>query len=573
MTALPLLVTLAIGSVRIGTNASAPFQFALDGSENSIVVANMTSLTGVSGIYVTKLSSAGKIVYSDRLGYSVATAPFASFLDSAGECFVVDSMTALNGVSGLYVTKINTSGAIVYTTRLGTSPATQPFAATLDPSGNVHVVTSMKSLSGVAGLYSIKLNTAGATVYSVSLGTKPATAPFAANLDSAGNEFTLSSLTAANGVSGLYLSKLSTTGSLAFNNRIGYNAATAPYGNGFDSSANLFSVSSMTSTSGVSGLFLLKVNANGTTTFSSRLGYSPATSPFWATLDSSDNTYTVSNLTNLSGVTGLFYSKTNSSGTTIYNGRLGYSPASAPFAVTVDSSSNLYSVANMTALNGSKGLYYSKLNATGTVVYNDRLGSNPAAVPFDARLDGSGNAFAFSNMTATTGVSGLYVTKLSSTGAVSYMDRIGYNPAGFPFGDYVDSASNVYTVASMTGLSGTTGLYFTKLSSTGKVTYNVRVGINAVAPPFSYWIDGSGNVLTLANMSSLTGAAGLYLNKVGATGTVAYSVRLGSNPASTGYAYYLDGSGNAFCAASMTSLSGVTGLYVSKLSASGATLY
>ena len=73
-------------------------------------------------------------------------------------------------------------------------------------------------------------------------------------------------------------------------------------------------------------------------------------------------------------------------------------------------------------------------------------------------------------------------------------------------------------------------------------------------------------------MTNLSGVAGLYLNKTNPSGSLVYSERLGTNPATTA-AYYVDASGNALSVVSMTATSGVTGLFVSKLNSSGGTVY
>jgi len=567
-----VLTASAFGSVRIGYNMGLPFQFALDGSENSYTVASMTNLSGVSGLFVTKLSSAGKIVFSDRIGYGAAATPFAFFLDSAGDTYTISSLTALNGVAGLYVTKINSSGAVTYTTRLGTAATSLPFAAGLDSSGNIHIVSNMTSLAGVSGLFSIKLNLSGSVQFSDRLGTSPATSPFVSMLDNSGSAYTLASMTALSGVSGLYLTKVNSTGTTVYSDQLGTKPTAGTFGGAVDLSSNAFTIANATSLNGVSGLYFVKTNATGTSVYSERLGYNPAGAPFWADVDASDNAFTVSSLTSVGGVSGLYFSKLSSSGTLVYNGRLGYNAATSPFAATLDSGENLCSVANMTALNGVAGLYFSKLSATGSSLYSERIGSNPASAPFDARLDGSGNGYALASMTGTNGEAGFYVTKLNSNGGVVYADRIGSNAVSAPFADVLDAAQNVYTVANMTGLNSTSGLYFTKLNSTGTVIYNFRLGITPAASPFAYVVDGSGDAYSMVNMTNLSGVAGLYLNKTNPSGSLVYSERLGTNPATTA-AYYVDASGNALSVVSMTATSGVTGLFVSKLNSSGGTVY
>jgi len=563
----------ANASVRIGTNASLPFQFAMDSSENAYVLSNMTALNGVAGLYVTKLNTKGQVVFSDRLGYNPSGNPYSFFLDASGNSYTVSSMTALNGSAGLYVTKINPSGAITYTTKLGTAPAAMPFSAALDTSGNVHVSSSMTSLTGLAGLYSTKLSPSGATLFSVRLGTTPATTPFQVLLDSSGNTYTMSNMKSLAGVAGVYLTKLTSVGTTTYSGRIGTSPAAQPFGSLLDGSGNLFTIGSMSALNGAAGLYSWKVNPSGVPTFDIRLGYNAAANPFWGNIDVAGNSYAISNMTSLSGVSGLYYTKLGPTGVTVYNGRLGYNSSTGPFGAFLDGSGNVYSAANMTNLSGVGGLYLNKINPNGVPTYNLRIGYSPASTPFGFQADTAGNVYAFSNMTSTGGVASFYVTKLNSSGGVVYFDRLGYNPAGAPFASLVDSGANAYTIANMTGPNNAVGLYFSKLSSTGNLSYYVRLGLNPVAAPFGYYLDTSGNLFSMSNMTSLSGLGGLYCNKLGPTGSVAYSVRLGSNPTSNDWAYFVDGSGNAFSVSSMTGLTGLPGLYVSKLAANGSVAY
>ncbi len=565
--------TSASASVKIGSNASLPFQFYVDANANTYTAVNMTALNGASGLYLTKLNSAGKSLFSARLGYNVSANPFYCTVDSSGNSIVVSSMTALNGLSGLYLTKVNSTGSIVFTVRMGTNPSAGPFSCTVDAAGNTTVIASFTNLSGYSGLFVNRYTKTGGATFSTRMGTSPATYPFSNIIDGAGNVYVIGNYTSLSGRSGLYLVKLNSVGAPLYTDLLGFNPAANPFGFAVDGSSNSIMFSNMTSGSGVTGMYVVKLNSKFAGVYVDRIGINPASIPYGASIDTSGNVYLVANMSTLSGVFGLFMTKINPNGVVVYSGRLGYNPLPSPFAQTIDGSQNLFTVANMTSLNGTSGLYFSKINSTGGIVYNDLIGYSPASAPFDARLDASGNAYTIANMTNSSGASGLFVTKLKSTGTVVFSDRLGYSVTSAPFASTVDLGLNTYVTSNLTSANNATGLTFTKINSTGGITYNVRLGTNPQSGPFANYVDTSGSTFNLACMTSLTGNTGLFANRLSATGTTIYSQRLGTNPGTTSYAYYIDATGNAYVAGNMTSLTGNLGFYVSKLNASGVAVF
>ena len=168
------------------------------------------------------------------------------------------------------------------------------------------------------------------------------------------------------------------------------------------------------------GLWSVKVGTTGNTIFSTRLGYSPASLPFSDAYDSTNNLFAVVNMTSLTGSSGLYSLKVSNSGLPVFTTRLGINPASTPFASYFDGYGNSFVMANMSGVNNPTGLYVARVNGTGNTIYNFRIGTNPSAGLTKYILDGAGNAFITSNMTPIGGSTGLYVTKVDPNGNVIF---------------------------------------------------------------------------------------------------------------------------------------------------------
>ena len=565
-------IVIAHASVKLGTNASLPFQYGVDSSGNSYVLANLTLNSGLIGLVITKLNSSGKAIYTARLGTNPATGPYTFTLDSAGNTYTVVKMTSLSGVTGLYLVKVNAAGSTVYSVRLGTSPTTSPFYTNVDSTGNVTVVVNLTPVTGAAGLYAFRISASGATTYSVRLGSSPSSTTFASSVDSSGNCYTIANMLNTSGVTGLYMCKVSPAGSVTYSTKLGTSPTNGPFGTTLDGSGSSFTVSNLTPISGSSGLYLDRIASSGSLSFATKIGTNPSSNNFAANLDASDNTYLIANYTPLTGTSGLWASKYDSTGKAIYANRLGNNVSAAPFGYTIDSSLNAYAVSNMTNSNGLAGLYVTKMSSSGTVTYSNRIGTSPASGPFDAHLDTSGNVFTLSSMLAGTNA-GLWSVKVGTTGNTIFSTRLGYSPASLPFSDAYDSTNNLFAVVNMTSLTGSSGLYSLKVSNSGLPVFTTRLGINPASTPFASYFDGYGNSFVMANMSGVNNPTGLYVARVNGTGNTIYNFRIGTNPSAGLTKYILDGAGNAFITSNMTPIGGSTGLYVTKVDPNGNVIF
>lgn len=119
-----------------------------------------SQLRGVEDAFVTKLDSAGSLVYCTYLGGSGADFGYGIAVDLAGNAYVTGStgssdFPTVNALQPAYrrgyqtgfVTKLNAAGsALVYSTYLGGSGNDLSYAIAIDPAGNAYVTGFTQSL-------------------------------------------------------------------------------------------------------------------------------------------------------------------------------------------------------------------------------------------------------------------------------------------------------------------------------------------------------------------------------------------------------------------------------------------
>ena len=190
------------------SNSCIGFGIAVDSSGNAYVTGYtgstdfpttigsfQTALAGFSNAFVTKLDSAGSLVYSTFLGGSYYDGGQGIAVDSSGNAYVTGStsstnfptttgafQTALAGISNAFVTKLNSAGnGLVYSTYLGGSGPDDGRGIAVDSSGSAYVTgftystnfpaTTGAANSGLDDAFVTKLNSAGnGLVYSTYLG-------------------------------------------------------------------------------------------------------------------------------------------------------------------------------------------------------------------------------------------------------------------------------------------------------------------------------------------------------------------------------------------------------------------
>jgi len=387
-----------------------------------------TSPGGGYHVFVTKLDAGGAPVYSTYLGGSGQEIGYGISVDSSGNAYVTGATNSANfpttagacqaafgGAVDVFVTKLNSSGsALIYSTYLGGSKDDWGQAIALDSPGNAYVAGYTSSTNyptanafqatyggGNTDAFVTKINPTGtAIVYSTYLGgsgdeppsllqtNPPNPSPEGPSIavDGSGSAYVTGTTTSTNfpttagafvtaspgGVHG-FVTKFSSTGSVAYSTYFGGNGGEAGFGIAVDSSGSAYVTGATTSTTfpTTAGAFQ-KAFAGGTNT------------------------------------TDAFVTKFNPSGSApIYSTYLGGTQNDWGQAIALDGSGNAYvtgytSSADFPTSNafqttyggGTNNVFVTEFNSTGTaVVYSTYLGGSGDDQGHSIAVDGLGNAY------------------------------------------------------------------------------------------------------------------------------------------------------------------------------------
>ena len=299
---------------------------------------NLTS-AGAIDAFVSKLNSSGDLIWAKSFGGSSIDLGYSIAVDSGGNVYttgyfydIVDfdpgtGITNLTsaGYEDVFVSKLNSSGALIWAKSIGGSSDDEGNSIAVDSSGNVYTTgyfqdtvdfdpgagTTNLTSAGANDAFVSKLDSSGELIWAKSFGGASPDEGNSIAVDSSGNVYT----------TGFF------TGTADFNPGTGI--------------TNLALV-------GYQDVFVSKLNSSGNYVWANSFGvtsyYKYSTS---ITVDSSGNIYTTGTNTVLitdpfSFAPNIFVSKLNSSGSLLWEKSFGGSSFDAGWSVAVDSSGNVY---------------------------------------------------------------------------------------------------------------------------------------------------------------------------------------------------------------------------------------
>jgi hypothetical protein len=320
--------------------------------------------------------------------------------------------------------------------------------------------------------------------------------------------------------------------------------------------------------------------------------------------------------------------------TLVYSLSMGGSNYDQGFGVAVDPSGNVYLTGftesvNFPTVNAVQGAYHGgqdcfvvKLNAAGALLYSTYLGGSGDDWGTGIATDAAGNAYVtgFTHSTnfptknplqAANGFYDAFVAKLNPTGsALVYSTYLGGSADGSSRAIAVDGSGNAYitgyTIATnyLTAQAeqptnhGGADAIVAKLGPTGGLVYSTYLGGSGDDYGEGIAVDASGQAYVTGETFSTNfpvagafqaasggGSGDAFVTKLSATGLVlAYSTYLGGSGTDIGKAIAVDAAGAAYLtgytnsvnfptkSAFQPAIGGGTDAFVTKLSASGATL-
>jgi len=367
---------------------------------------------GGSDVFVSKLSSSGNLIWAKRFGGTSDDVGRSLAIDSSGNVYITGFFKGTGtfdltsaGFDDIFVSKLDSSGNLIWAKKFGGSLSDYGLAATVDSSGNVYTTGYFEDTvdfdpsSGTLNLMSAgrsdvfvsKLDSSGNLIWAKKFGGTSGDVAYAIKVDSTGNVYT--------------------TG--AFEGTVDFDPS--------DQTSNLTSA-------GVEDIFVSKLDSSGNLTWAKKFGGSLTDYGLAATVDSSGNVYT----------TGFF------------QGTVDFDPSDQTL--------------NLTSTDGND-VFVSKLNSSGSLIWAKKFGGNLTQVGYSLAGDSSGNVYASGSFQETVdfdpsdvttnfsaqGSTDVFVLKLTPSGEAPAVAAPAFTLSASSESRTVNTAANGFTINSTGG--------------------------------------------------------------------------------------------------------------------------
>ncbi len=361
---------------------------------------------------------------------------------------------------------------------------------------------------------------------------------------------------------------------------------------------------------GFQDIFVSKLDANGNFVWAKRLGgwnYDYGES---IAVDGAGNVYTTGifdgtvdfdpgpGTHNLTGVSDIFISKLDTNGSFVWARRMGGPSPDYGYSIVVDSAGRVYTTGdfratadfdpdpgityNLTSA-GETDIFVSKLDANGNFVWARSLGGTSADDGYSIAVDGAGNVHATGifqgtadfdpgpgtiNLTSAGGRD-IFVSTLDASGNFVWAKRMGGTGYDIGISIAVDTSGAVGIAGFFEGTAdfgpwnltsaGGQDIFVSKLDASAGFVWAKRLGGYGGDWGNSIALDGAGNVYTTGrfegtvdfdpdpsvtyNLAS-AGYQDIFVSKLDANGGFVWAVRMGGALSDVGDAIAVDGAGN-----------------------------
>jgi hypothetical protein len=448
------------------------------------------------------------LVYSTYIGGTNNDGGLSMAVDTSGNAYITGETTSTNfpttspyqssnaGGTDAFVTKIDSSGSLVYSTYLGGSGNDSGDSIAVDSSGNAYVAGETTS-----------------TNFPTASPHQPSNA----------------------GRTDAFITKLSSTGnSLIFSSYLGGSSNDDSVGIAVDTSGNIYLTGATSSSNfptislfpttyaGGSDAYIAKINSSGSLVFSIYRGGSSDDYGNSIAVDSSGNAYVTgetlsTNFPTLSpyqasnaGLTDAFVVKINSLGSIVYSTYLGGSSDDYGDSIAVDSSENVYVTGETLSTNfptvspyqasnaGLNDAFVVKINSLGSIVYSTYLGGSSDDYGIGIAVDSSGNVYVTGGTLSTNfptaspyqssnaGNYDAFVTKINSSGsALQFSTYFGGGSDDYGIGIAVDSSENAYITGYTWSTNFPTASPYQGSNEGGSDAFVTKINISTTTPSVS----------------------------------------------------------------------------------------
>ena len=302
-----------------GPNNEVLYNIDIDREQNIYIVGQTNSPSGIStaGAFLTtiaggndafaaKLSPSGSVIWGTYFGGLLTDGFEEVFVDAFGDILIAGysnssdltfgfsniHQSSIAGSTDAMLVKFSKLGALKWATYFGGTNAEQSYGITCDATGNVYLLGSTNSISGVATVgvhqdylsggtdgYIAKFNASGTRLFSTYFGGRGTESPYEMDLDFEGNLLFSGSTTSDSGIASLngydtsyntlgaydgFLFKMSNTGNVLWSTY--YGGEGTDYLNGIttDPIGNIYGVGFTTSFNDIASIGAMQPNRIGT---------------------------------------------------------------------------------------------------------------------------------------------------------------------------------------------------------------------------------------------------------------------------------------------------------------------
>ncbi|MDB9450838.1 Calx-beta domain-containing protein, partial [Dolichospermum circinale] len=324
--------------------------------------------------------------------------------------------------------------------------------------------------------YITKYNPDGSQAWIKQFGTSGTDYALGTGNDNAGNVYaagyTNGAFTGATnlGSNDGFITKYTSTGTLAWVKQFGTAADDTSYGISVDSNGNSYVIGGTYGaftgnvTQGAYDAYIAKYDTNGTQTWIKQFGTNQYDEAIGVSLDSNDNIYVLGSTagafagnTNVSGFD-VFVSKYNSSGTQAWVKQLGSSGNNyvGINGISTDSTGNVFitgytdgTFSGNTSL-GSLDGFVAKYSTTGTLDWVQQFGTTSDDYSIASKTDSAGNTYVAGwtsgQLTGNTALGGYdgFLAKYNTSGTRLWVKQFGTNSNDYANGLSIDKLGNIY---------------------------------------------------------------------------------------------------------------------------------
>ncbi len=408
---------------------------------------------------------------------------------------------------------------------------------------------------------------------------------------------------------------------------IGYNISTDTSGNSyvtgsFSGTAN-FGSTSLTS-SGVSDIFVAKLDASGDYLWARRVGGSSGDSGLGISTDASGNCYVTGYFQGIasfgstslgsSGTTDVFIAKIDTNGNWLWARRAGGSSGDSGYGISIDANGNNYVTGNYSGSasfgsttltsSGTSDVFVAKLDSSGNWLWAMRAGGTSEDSGYGISIDANSNIYVTGYFTGTASFGSIFLTssgewdvfvaKLDSSGNWLWACQTGCN-YGYGQDLSTDPSGNSYVTGRFQGTasfgstsltsSGEWDVFVAKLDSSGNWLWAKQAGGTSEDSGYGISIDASGNCYVTGRFQGTasfggtslisSGGSDIFAAKLNTNGNWLWATRAGGTSTEYSNGISSDTSGNcyvtggffssaSFCGTSLTS-SGSADVFVAKV--------